>query len=110
MTHAASTWCVRGARVTLATFAVLAVVSPTAAHASCMPPLELAAAIEQADVVVVGTVTATTSRSRIATLDVDEVWKGDVGATFEVAGGARGDVASTVDRTYESGTRYLLFA
>lgn len=76
-----------------------------------MAQLDVGDAIEQSDVVVVGTVTATRSRNRIATVKVEEVWKGDVGNTFQVAGGpANGNAATSVDRTYAVGTRYLLFA
>ncbi len=81
------------------------------AGASCVAQLDVADAIEQSDVAVVGTVTATRSRDRIATVKVEEVWKGDVGNTFQVAGGpAKDDTRTSVDRTYAVGTRYLLFA
>lgn len=76
-----------------------------------MAPLDVPDAIVQSDVVVVGTVTATRSRDRIATVKVEEVWKGDVGNTLQVAGGpAEDNAATSVDRTYVVGTRYLLFA
>ena len=56
-----------------------------------------------------------------ATFQVEDVWKGQVGATAVVHGGpgiaaleeaARTGtgVASSVDRTYTSGTRYLVFS
>ncbi|MGI8791870.1 MAG: hypothetical protein ACR2H3_01610 [Acidimicrobiales bacterium] len=81
------------------------------AGASCAAPLDVPDAIVQSDVVIVGTVTATRSRDRIATVNVEEVWKGDVGNAFQVAGGpAKDNAATSVDRTYAVGTRYLIFA
>lgn len=81
------------------------------AWASCAPRLTVSDAITQSDLVVVGTVTSTRSRNRIATVAVDEVWKGDVGSTVEVVGGPQSDNSgSSVDRTYEVGVRYLIVA
>jgi len=81
------------------------------AAASCAPPLTVSDAIAQADLVVVGTVTSARSRNRIATVAVDEVWKGDVGSRVEVFGGPSADNSGTsVDRTYEVGVRYLIVA
>lgn len=70
----------------------------------------MAEAISQADIVVVGTVLKTRSLNRIATVQVEDVWKGDVGAKFELVAGPSSDRSFTsVDRTYELGQRYLLF-
>jgi hypothetical protein len=81
------------------------------AGASCAPPVGIAAGIAQADVVVVGTVASARSGNRVATVRVEEVWKGDVGESFEVFGGPAAENALTsVDRKYEVGRRYLLFA
>ena len=81
------------------------------AAASCAAPLAVDGAIKRADVVVVGTVTATRSRGRIATVHIDDLWKGHLGGKFEVFGGPASDnTMTTVDRTYEVGKRYLLFA
>lgn len=81
------------------------------AGASCMPPADVPTAISQSDIVVVGTVTSARSQDRVATVRVEERWKGDVGPTFEVFGGPAVDgMATSVDRTYEVGGRYLLFA
>ena len=81
------------------------------AAASCAPPMSTAQAIANADVVVVGTVSSTRSRDRVATVSVEEVWKGSVGNSFEVFGGPdRDDAATSVDRTYRVGVRYLLLA
>lgn len=80
------------------------------ASASCAPPTDIPTAIDQSDIVVVGHVTATRSQDRIATVQVEERWKGDVDRTFEVFGGPAEDgMATSVDRTYEVGGRYLLF-
>lgn len=76
-----------------------------------MAPLSVPDALAQADLVVVGTVTATRSRDRVATVAADEVWKGPVHQTFEVYGGpAQDNTATGVDRTFQTGSRYLIFA
>jgi hypothetical protein len=81
------------------------------ASASCAPPVGIADGIAQADLVVVGTVASARSGNRVATVHVEEVWKGDVGESFEVFGGPAAENALTsVDRKYEVGRRYLLFA
>lgn len=81
------------------------------AGASCAPPVGIADGIGQADIVVVGTVTSARSANRVATVHVEEVWKGDVDETFEVFGGpAAANALTSVDRNYEVGRRYLLFA
>jgi hypothetical protein len=93
----------------LAAIAVVVAASP--AGASCAPPLGVADAIARADVVVVGTVTATRSRDRIATIRIEESWRGAVGGSVEVAGGpATENMATSVDRTYRPGVRYLVIA
>ena len=81
------------------------------AAASCAPRLTVSDAIAQSDLVVVGTVTSARSRNRIATVAVDEAWKGDVGSTVEVFGGPSADNSATsVDRTYDVGVRYFIVA
>jgi hypothetical protein len=90
---------------------VILVVVPEWAAASCAAPVGIPEAIRRADAVVVGTVTATRSRDRIATVSIDEVWKGTIAGSVEVHGGPTGDNTMTsVDRTYEVGRRYLIFA
>ena len=89
--------------------ALLAAFSATAA-ASCAPPLPLDDALAQSDLVVVGTVTATRSNDRIATVAVEDHWKGDSPNVIEVAGGPdAANAATSVDRTYAVGTQYLFF-
>ncbi len=89
-----------------------------AALASCAEPLPLQQSIDEAPAVFVGTVTALDFQERVATVEVDEVWKGDVAAVVTVNGGsplshlrAAGeegqDLWTSVDRTYVSGDRYL---
>jgi hypothetical protein len=103
---------------------VLAVVlaalgSAPAAKASCAPASPLRNSIAEADIVFVGTVVALDHDGRTATFRVEDVWKGKVGETVVVHGGpgiaaiesaaARGEgVASSVDRSYSMGTRYLV--
>lgn len=84
--------------------------SPSLSSASCAPPVALGHAVATADVVVVGTVTAARSNDRIATVTVEDIWKGDPPSVFDVAGGPdAANAATTVDRTYEIDTRYLFF-
>jgi hypothetical protein len=96
--------------VTLAAVGGFLVAGEGVAGASCMAPPAVDDAIRQADIVVVGTVSTTRSRGRIATVQVEDVWKGHVASELEVFGGpASENVFTSVDRTYEIGTRYLLF-
>ena len=64
-----------------------------------------------ADIVVVGTVTARVAATRFATIAVEEQWKGVVDHQVDVYGGPSQDnTATDVDRTYQVGIRYLVFA
>ncbi len=89
-----------------------------AALASCAEPLPLQQSIDEAPAVFVGTVTALDFQERVATVEVHEVWKGDVASEVVVNGGsplshlrAAGeegqDLWTSVDRTYVAGDRYL---
>jgi hypothetical protein len=101
-----------------AAFAALALVP--AAKASCAPLPPLAKPLAAAEVVFVGTVTRLEHDGRVATFRVEEVRKGVVGSTVVVNGSAvslaalekaarKGlGIASSVDRTYELGVRYLV--
>lgn len=61
-----------------------------------------------ADVVFVGTV-ADVRHDTTAQFDVEEVWKGDVPARVTVQGGPDGPgIATSVDRSWRPGTRYLV--
>ncbi len=89
--------------------AAFLVLSATAAVASCaMPEGTLQQRLSQADIVFVGTVTSTMADGRVALVDVESVWNGDVETPATVIGGevAQG-VASSVDRSYRDGRRYL---
>jgi len=89
---------------------VLVVGSAAVAAASCAPPRSLADAVATSDLVVVGTVNAARSKNRIVTVSVEDVWRGDADAQIEVAGGPDSlSSATTVDRTFVVGQRYLFF-
>lgn len=85
------------------------VVAAPAAHASCAGPVgPLKKRLTSYDTVFVGTVTDTASGGRLATVKVESVWRGEVTPTATVAGGElAAGVASSVDRSYSDGVRYL---
>lgn len=90
------------------------------ARADCSAPPPLKKALASAQIAFVGTVTGLEHDGRTATFRVEEVWKGGVvGETLVVNGGPalaelekaerEGNmVATSVDRTYEAGVRYLV--
>lgn len=85
--------------------------APGQAAASCAVLPGAEAGWKLADAVFVGTVTSVANGGRWATVRVEEVWKGpDQPAEVVVRGGPGGNVATSVDRTYEVGTRYLFAA
>lgn len=83
--------------------------APVVASASCAAPPTLAHTIADAQTVFAGTVTGLQGGSRVATVHVDDVWKGkDVAAVVEVVGTPELSAAATsVDRTYATGQQYL---
>ena len=82
--------------------------SPPAALASCAMPDPLGAVLTRAEIVFVGSVTRTAQMGRWATVTVEEIWKGpDLPQTVLVKGGQGGNTMTSVDRTFEAGTRYL---
>jgi hypothetical protein len=94
--------------VAAAILSLAALWAPTAANASCALPPGGDALWKTADVVFVGTVTDIANNARWATVRVEEVWKGpDQPVQVVVRGGPEGNVATSVDRTYNIGTRYL---
>ena len=105
---------------TVAIFVVLAALglSTGRAVASCAAPVPLDQAIAEASNVFVGTVAELRFDDRFAVFDVEDVWKGDLPDRVEVNGGpsivdleSAGDgvsVATSVDRTYRLGERYLV--
>ncbi|MGH8946201.1 MAG: hypothetical protein ACRDVL_08630 [Acidimicrobiia bacterium] len=78
------------------------------ASASCMVPPPLEVGLAEADTVFVGTVIDLANQGRTATLEVEEVWKGTVAEEAVVIGGPSGNAFTSVDRTFEEGTRYLV--
>lgn len=82
--------------------------APAAASASCAMPIPIEEAIRSAEVVITGTVTATENDGRWASVEVHEIWKGpDLPAMVVVRGGPGPGVASSVDRSFTAGARYL---
>src|SRR5699024_10709686 len=82
----------------------------------CAGPPTVEGELARADLAFVGTVTELTNAGRWATFTVDDLWKGDLDSpAVDVHAGPAdpgGGVisASSVDRTYELGVRYLVFA
>jgi len=97
-------------------FGVLPTVIGIEAQASCVPSPGVSAAIDVTDLVFVGTAVSTTNRGRWATFAVEDIWRGAPGeGPLMVRGGpadAGGGVSSatSVDRNYTRGVRYLVFA
>jgi hypothetical protein len=84
--------------------------SPGTALADCMPPPPIEVAVETAEIVFVGTVTETAQGNRWASVAVEEIWRGpDLEASVVVKGGPAGNMATSVDRYFEAGVRYLFF-
>jgi hypothetical protein len=81
---------------------------PTAVLASCAAIPQLGPAIRNAPAVFVGTVTSVDHGGRVATVHVEEVWKGRVEAKVQVVGTPELNAAATsVDRIYSAGEKYL---
>src|ERR1700694_5878692 len=82
---------------------------PIAANASCAAQPTLGNAIADAQTVFVGTVTGLDDGARIATVHVDDVWKGiGISAVVRVVGTPDLTAAATsVDRSYAAGQQYL---
>jgi hypothetical protein len=81
---------------------------PTAALASCAVAPQLATALSDAPAVFVGIVTSVDYAGRVATVHVDDVWKGRVAAVVQVVGTPDLNAgATTVDRYYTVGQKYL---
>ena len=95
----------------LAAAAVLSLATlwvPSAVSASCLAPVPGAVPWADADAVFVGTVTSVANGDRWATVRVEEVWQGpDQPAEVVVRGGSEGNAATSIDRTYAVGGRYI---
>ena len=88
--------------------AVAALVAPAHVAASCadFPPLD--EHLARAGVVFVGTVMAVADEKRTATVAVEEIWRGpNLPAEVTVHGSFEPEAFTSVDRTFEAGTRYL---
>lgn len=95
------------AAVAAAALAAVAFAStPAPAAARCVEPVPIEQAVQTADVVIVGTVTAVADEGTRATVRVEEVWRGPaLPAEVVVWGGPGG--RTSIDRTFEAGIRYL---
>ena len=81
---------------------------PAPAAASCAMPIPIEEAIRTAQIVITGTVTSTENMDRWATVEVHEIWKGpDLPATVRILGGPGAGAASSIDRSFKAGARYL---
>jgi hypothetical protein len=103
-------------RVLVMTFLAIAasIGSTTGAHASCAGPpgsgpSTLAAQVSAAPIAFVGTVIGTASNDRVAWVKVESIWTGPVIPTFVTVVGTpdQASAATSVDRTYRLGQRYL---
>ena len=103
-------WRWRWRTAALSLLATAALVLPSSALADCAerPPIDQVLAT--ADIVFVGTVTATTNQDRRATVTVEEVWRGpDLPVSLTVIGGPDANSATSIDRTFQIGVKYLFF-
>jgi hypothetical protein len=83
------------------------VAAPETVEARCVEPRPIEEAIRTADVVIVGTVTAVAQEGTHATVAVDEIWRGPKTPAIVLVRGGPAEGRSSVDRTFEVGTRYL---
>lgn len=86
--------------------ALLAIPAPALADCAVPPPLEVS--LKTADLVFVGTVSGIEADGHSATFEVEEIWRGDVPATVQVAGGENPAQPAEDDRTFELGTKYVV--
>jgi hypothetical protein len=95
----------------LAAAATLAfAIPPSAALADCMLPPPVEQAAQTAEMVFVGTVAETSNHNSWASVQVEEVWRGpDQPPAVIVKGGPEGNMATSVDRFFEVGVKYLFF-
>ena len=97
-------------RVLAATAALAFVLPPSAALADCMMPAPVEQAVQTAEIVFVGTVAETSNHNSWASVQVEDVWRGpDQPVAVIVKGGPAGNMATSVDRFFEVGTKYLFF-
>lgn len=86
----------------------LLLVSAAPVLGDCMMPPPVEQAVQRAEIAFVGTVTGVANSGRWATVAVEEVWVGpDLPPVISVRGGPEGNSATSVDRSFTAGTRYL---
>ena len=73
----------------------------------CAPPPPLDQAVATSEVVFVGTVVATGFEGRSATVQVQEVWRGDIAETVTVDGGQNPAALGEDDRVFDLGVKYI---
>lgn len=84
--------------------------TPVVTSASCIQPPPIEQVLKTAEIVFVGTVTATSNRDSWANVTVEEIWKGpDQAASIVIKGGPGGNAATSVDRSFKPGAKYLFF-
>lgn len=94
----------------LLVFAAFSLGGATIAQASCIAPPPLKDVLSAAPVVFVGMVVSTADGGRRARVRVESIWKGgSLPAYVDISGSlASGPTTATsIDRTFESGRRYL---
>lgn len=85
------------------------------ASASCVKPPPMGKAVREGEIVFIGSVTSTTNADRWATVEVEEIWKGDgLDPVIEIKAGPADPpgpmmAASSNERTFKEGVRYLFF-
>ena len=96
--------------MTTAVVAIIGVVfTGSTAEASCFRPPDVEADLVSSDLVFVGLVTELANENRWAVFRLEEVWKGDPGGDrVEVRAGPGPRAATSNDRTYVAGERYLV--
>lgn len=89
--------------------AVVATLTPSIAGASCAGVVSVQDSVRSAPTVFVGTVLDVSNGGRVATVRVDDVWRGrGIAASVDVVGSPDLNAAATsVDRTYAAGSQYL---
>ena len=98
----------RAFTVALLTLGAL-VLGSAGAQASCVVPPPIREQVASAGLVFVGTVLSTSDRDRVARVRVESIWRGPEVPTYVDVYGSpvAGSGASSIDRTYSAGTRYL---
>jgi hypothetical protein len=88
------------------------IVTAPPAAASCAEPPPIEEHLATAGAVFVGTVHTVTNESRTASVEVHEIWSGpDLPASVVVHGGPdEPNMATSADRSFQTGTRYLFAA